>query len=204
MRQWSLNITNQCTLLRSQQQTWSSNTMEVSLSVLREVEVDDDVDSLDVNTSGEEIYWKRIVNLIIISDNLCAFLDNMMAGFEMCRYTTETHQCRPGFCTVHFWSRGTHGFYIPENKQDIKYYKRGFWICTKTIKNIFSHLRHFWPFCLQHTGNRVRVDKTRLSPSSPGHPSASIIHKKKFYDPKQSKLMLYAIVICSLYVCQMF
>lgn len=32
--------------------------------------------------------------------------------------TTETHQCRPGSCTVHFWSRGTHGFCIPENKQD--------------------------------------------------------------------------------------
>ncbi len=41
--------------------------MEVSLSVLREVEVDDDIDSLDVNTSGEEIYWQRIVNLIISS-----------------------------------------------------------------------------------------------------------------------------------------
>lgn len=32
--------------------------MEVSLSILGEVEVDDDIDSLDVNTSGEEIYRK--------------------------------------------------------------------------------------------------------------------------------------------------
>lgn len=32
--------------------------MEVSLSVLGEVEVDDHVDSLDVDTSGEEIYRK--------------------------------------------------------------------------------------------------------------------------------------------------
>lgn len=30
--------------------------MEVSLSILGEVEVDDYIDSLDVNTSGEEIY----------------------------------------------------------------------------------------------------------------------------------------------------
>lgn len=30
--------------------------MEVSLSILREVEVDDHVDGLDVDTSGEEIY----------------------------------------------------------------------------------------------------------------------------------------------------
>lgn len=34
--------------------------MEVSLSILGEVEVNDDIDSLDVNTSGEEIYWERI------------------------------------------------------------------------------------------------------------------------------------------------
>lgn len=33
--------------------------MEVSLSILGEVEVDDDIDSLDVNTSGEEIYRKK-------------------------------------------------------------------------------------------------------------------------------------------------
>lgn len=32
--------------------------MEVSLSILGKVEVDDDIDSLDVDTSGEEIYWK--------------------------------------------------------------------------------------------------------------------------------------------------
>lgn len=37
--------------------------MEVSLSILREVEVDDHIDSLDINTSGEEIYWKMIENL---------------------------------------------------------------------------------------------------------------------------------------------
>lgn len=34
--------------------------MEVSLSILGEVEVNDDVDGLDVDTSGEEVYWKRI------------------------------------------------------------------------------------------------------------------------------------------------
>lgn len=41
--------------------------MEVSLSILGEVEVDDDIDSLDVNTPGEEICWKTTENLIIIS-----------------------------------------------------------------------------------------------------------------------------------------
>lgn len=32
--------------------------MEVSLSILGEVKVNDNIDSLDVNTSGEEIYLK--------------------------------------------------------------------------------------------------------------------------------------------------
>lgn len=30
--------------------------MEIGLSILREVKVDDYIDSLDVNTSGEQIY----------------------------------------------------------------------------------------------------------------------------------------------------
>lgn len=34
--------------------------MEVSLSILGEVEVNDNIDSLDVDTSGEEVYWKTI------------------------------------------------------------------------------------------------------------------------------------------------
>lgn len=41
--------------------TWSSNTMQVRLSILREVKVDDYVDSLDVNSSSEEICWKAII-----------------------------------------------------------------------------------------------------------------------------------------------
>lgn len=63
-------------IIKRSKHTWSSNTMEVSFSVLREVEVDDNVDSLYVNTSGEEIYRKTVENWIIISDNLCAFLEN--------------------------------------------------------------------------------------------------------------------------------
>lgn len=42
--------------VRAEQHTWSSNAMEVGLRVLGKVEVDDDVDSLNVNTSGEQIY----------------------------------------------------------------------------------------------------------------------------------------------------
>lgn len=41
--------------------------MEVSLSILGEVKVNDNIDCLDVNTSGEEIYLKT--NLILISDH---------------------------------------------------------------------------------------------------------------------------------------
>lgn len=40
--------------------------MEVSLSILGEVKVNDNIDSLDVNTSGEEIYLKT--NWILITD----------------------------------------------------------------------------------------------------------------------------------------
>lgn len=52
----------QVTVWRTEQHTWSSNTMEVSLSILGEVKVDDYVDSLNVNTSGEQIYKKVIEN----------------------------------------------------------------------------------------------------------------------------------------------
>ena len=46
--------------------------MEVSLSALRKVEVDDDVHSLDVDTSGEEIYRKE--NVIRASNIKCVDL----------------------------------------------------------------------------------------------------------------------------------
>lgn len=41
------------------QHTWSSDAVEVRLGVLREVEVDDHVDGLDVDASGKEIYRRR-------------------------------------------------------------------------------------------------------------------------------------------------
>lgn len=43
--------------------------MQVSLCVLGEVEVDDNVDSLDVDTSGEEICSKAIHVLSLLSFN---------------------------------------------------------------------------------------------------------------------------------------
>lgn len=42
--------------LEEQQPTWSSNTVEVSLSILGEIKINYHVDRLDINTSGEEIY----------------------------------------------------------------------------------------------------------------------------------------------------
>lgn len=50
--------------------------MEVSLSILGEVEIDDDIDSLDVDTSGEEIYLKT--NQMM--NSLCCFWITL----EMC------------------------------------------------------------------------------------------------------------------------
>ena len=39
--------------------TRSANAMKVRLGVLGEVKVDDDVDRLNVNTSGEQICWMK-------------------------------------------------------------------------------------------------------------------------------------------------
>lgn len=33
--------------------------MQVSFSVLGEVEVDDHIDGLDIDSSGEKIYWRK-------------------------------------------------------------------------------------------------------------------------------------------------
>lgn len=58
-------------LMTSKPQTWSPNTMKVSLSILGEVEVNDHIDSLDVDTSGEEVCWERIrLNYLISSVTL--------------------------------------------------------------------------------------------------------------------------------------
>lgn len=65
--------------------------MQVSLSVLREVKVDDYVHSLDVNTSSEQVYWMETVWVMI-----CKIRHSSK------RVGKDTYRCRPGFCTVHF------------------------------------------------------------------------------------------------------
>lgn len=67
--------------------------MQVSLRILGEVEVDDNVDSLDVDTSGEEICFEK----------QCVFhLQRLFKEYEEEKVLMETHLCRPGFCRDRF------------------------------------------------------------------------------------------------------
>lgn len=67
--------------------------MEISLSILGEVKINDYIDSLDINTSGEEIYWKKELDLSPYGERDVDFFFFLIK---------ETHRYRPDFYTVRF------------------------------------------------------------------------------------------------------
>lgn len=57
--------------------TRSTNTMQIGFGVLREVKVDDDVDGLDINTSGEKIRADQVsANAVaeVVEDSVSSML----------------------------------------------------------------------------------------------------------------------------------
>lgn len=92
-------------LLTKRQVTWSSNAVEVGLCIFGEVKINNHVYSLDVNSPSEEVYKKT-----------CAYSTQWTFVLPLHIFPMQklfTYLCRLGFCTIHFWSHGTHGFCTP-------------------------------------------------------------------------------------------
>lgn len=86
--------------------TRSSNTMKVRFSQFGEVKVDNNIHSLDIDSSCEKIWERHTLS------QLPAF-----SVAQSWSKDASTHQCRRDSCRGRFWSHGTRGYGAPVQQQ---------------------------------------------------------------------------------------